>query len=452
MQTISGWEHLLWASEFINRAGLARHEGAAGIDPRQVLSYLIIPLWLLFIPLSITLIDRVFDFFAATIEEWRNTHFQALKIYRLEVKVPNQVADMILLPVRFLQGAAIILILSLNLLLVFSVFPQTRDVVQDLLGKLLQILLAITQPFIDAIPNLVALVVIAIFTYYTLRLIHFLSDGFKKGRVKLSGIHPDLVEPTFQIIRFLVICLALVAAYPYIPGSDSPAFRYISIFIGFLLSLGSTSLVSNIVAGIVLTYMRGMKIGDRVQIADTVGDVVDSTLLVTRIRTIKNVVITIPNGLVLNSHIINFSTSAEKMGLILNTSVTIGYDVPWRQVHILLAEAARATEQILEEPAPFVFQTSLNDYYVTYELNAYTQQPEKMAATYSELHQNIQDYFNAAGVEILSPAYSAFRDGNPSTIPVGQQPITNPSMTYQPGDVLHPFLQGISLGTRKSSR
>ena len=452
MPTNLGWEHILRASQLFDQAGLARFDGVAGIDTRQILGNLIIPLWLFFIPLSITLIDRIFDYLSAAIEDWRYTHFQALKIYRLEIKVPNQVADLILLPVRFLQGAAVILVLSLNLLLVFSIFPQTQATVASLLGRLFEILVAIGQPFLDAIPNLIALVVIAIFTYYTLRIILFLSDGFKKGRVKLSGIHPDLVEPTFQIIRFLVICLALVAAYPYIPGSDSPAFRYISIFIGFLLSLGSTSLVSNIVAGIVLTYMRGMKVGDRVQIADTVGDVVDSTLLVTRIRTIKNVVITIPNGLVLNSHIINFSTSAEVMGLILNTSVTIGYDVPWRQVHILLVEAARATEYILEEPAPFVYQTSLNDYYVTYELNAYTQHPEKMAAVYSALHENIQDYFNAAGVEILSPAYSAFRDGSPSTIPVGQQPVGNPSMIYQPGSILHPFMQEISFGMRKNSK
>jgi small-conductance mechanosensitive channel len=184
-----------------------------------------------------------------------------------------------------------------------------------------------------------------------------------------------------------------------------------------------------------------MKIGDRVQIADTVGDVVDRTLLVTRVRTIKNVVITIPNGLVLNNHIINFSSSAQEMGLILNTGVTIGYDVPWRQVHMLLIEAARATEHILEEPEPFVFQTSLNDYYVSYELNAYTQVPEEMAATYSELHQNIQDYFNTAGVEIMSPAYSAWRDGNASTIPVDHQPV----------DTLHNFMRGFPVGVRKSN-
>ena len=446
------WEHILSASTLGNQAELTSLEGIIGIDTRQILEILLILLWLVFVPLLISLIKRIFVNFFERIEKWRHTYFQVLKIYRLEIKVTNQITNLVLLPVKFLQGTAIFLVMTVPLLLVFGIFPQTQGIVEGLLGKVFEILESIGQRFLAALPNLVALIIIGIFTYYTLRFLRFLSDGFKKGKVKLSGMHPDLVEPTFQIIRFLVICLALVAAYPYIPGSDSPAFRYISIFIGFLLSLGSTSLVSNIVAGIVLTYMRGMKVGDRVQIADTVGDVVDRTLLVTRIRTIKNVVITIPNGLVLNSHIINFSSSAEKLGLILHTSVTIGYDVAWRQVHTLLIEAARATEHILEDPEPFVFQTSLNDYYVTYELNAYTRQPEKMAAIYSGLHQNIQDYFNAAGVEILSPAYSAFRDGSPSTIPVGHRSVGSPSVTYKPEDVLHTFMQGISVGARKSNQ
>ncbi|HSF79951.1 MAG TPA: mechanosensitive ion channel family protein [Anaerolineales bacterium] len=446
------WGHLLSASELVNQIALSTHSGNTGLESHQVLEFAFMLLWLIVLPISIPLMKSIFNHLSDRIEKWSYTHFQALRIYRLEIKLPNNVIDKILRSVKVLQGAAIFLVMSLGALLVFGLYPQTRGIVQGFFGKALEILRAIGQCLVVALPDLVALIAIGVFTFYTLRLIRFLSNGFKQGKVKLSGLHPDLVEPTFQIIRFLIICLALVAAYPYIPGSESPAFRYISIFIGFLLSLGSTSLVSNIVAGIVLTYMRGMKIGDRVQIAETVGDVIDRTLLVTRIRTIKNVVITIPNGLVLNSHIVNFSASAERTGLILHTSVTIGYDVPWRQVHLLLIQAAEATEHILEDPEPFVFQTSLNDYYVTYELNAYTRNPEKMAPIFSELHQNIQDYFNAAGVEILSPAYSAFRDGHPSTIPSGSQPMVKPPATYQPGDILHTFMQGISIGARKSNQ
>ncbi|HSH14200.1 MAG TPA: mechanosensitive ion channel family protein, partial [Desulfurivibrionaceae bacterium] len=235
--------------------------------------------------------------------------------------------------------------------------------------------------------------------------------------IKLPNFPADWAQPTYKIGRFLVIAFTAVVVFPYLPGSDAPAFKGVSLFIGVLFSLGSTAAVANVVAGIILTYMRAFVIGDRVKIADTIGDIIEKTLLVTRVRTIKNEDITIPNAMVLGSHIINYSSSARERGLILHTTVTIGYDVPWRQVHELLLGAARASENILAEPPPFVLQTSLDDFYVSYQLNAYTDQPNRMALTYSALHQNIQDRFNAAGVEIMSPHYAALRDGNQVTVP-----------------------------------
>jgi small-conductance mechanosensitive channel len=205
--------------------------------------------------------------------------------------------------------------------------------------------------------------------------------------------------------------------FPYLPGAGSDAFKGVSLFVGVLFSLGSSGAVGNIVAGVVLTYTNAFRVGDRVQIGETVGDVVERTMLVTRVRTIKNVDITIPNGTVLASQVINFTTQAADRGLILHSTVTIGYDVPWRQVHELLIAAAGATENVLAEPAPFVLQTSLDDFYVSYQINAYTELPAVMAQTYSLLHQNIQDRFNEAGVEIMSPHYGALRDGNQATIP-----------------------------------
>ncbi|TFH49653.1 MAG: mechanosensitive ion channel, partial [Methanothrix sp.] len=183
-----------------------------------------------------------------------------------------------------------------------------------------------------------------------------------------------------------------------------------------------SSAIANIVAGVILTYMRAFKLGDRVKIADTIGDVVEKTLLVTRVRTIKNVDITVPNAMVLSSHIINYSSTAEDDGLILHTTITIGYDAPWRQVHELMIAAARATSNILETPAPFVLQTSLDDFYVSYQINAYTDKPSVMARTYSELHQNIQEKFNEGGVEIMPPHYATLRDGNMTTIPESYLP------------------------------
>jgi small-conductance mechanosensitive channel len=223
-------------------------------------------------------------------------------------------------------------------------------------------------------------------------------------------------------VRFLIVVFTLIVAFPYLPGSKSPAFQGVSIFFGLLLSLGSSSAISNVVAGTVLTYTRAFQLGDRVQIGETTGDIVDRTLLVTRVRTIKNADIAIPNAMVLTSHIINFSSMATRDGLILHTSVTIGYDAPWRKIHDLLISAAESTENILHEPKPFVLQTGLNDFYVNYEINAYTNQASLMAKTYSDLHQNIQDKFYESGVEIMSPHYFGMRDGNRAAIPAAYLP------------------------------
>lgn len=220
----------------------------------------------------------------------------------------------------------------------------------------------------------------------------------------------------------MVLALTLISIFPYIPGSQSAAFQGVSVFIGVLFSLGSSSTVSNIVAGIAITYTRAFSMGDRVKIGEHIGDIIEKTLLVTRIRTIKNVDIIIPNSSLLNGSITNYSTGVGATGLILHSTITIGYDVPWRIVHELLIKAAYATPDILVDPKPFVFQTSLDDFYVSYQINAYTQKPNSMARIYSDLHKNIQDSFNDANVEIMSPHYTAIRDGNQTTIPAENLP------------------------------
>jgi small-conductance mechanosensitive channel len=198
--------------------------------------------------------------------------------------------------------------------------------------------------------------------------------------------------------------------------------------VGVLFSLGSQSAVSNMIAGFALTYRRAFKIGDRVKIADFTGDVIETRLQVTILRTIKNEEIVVPNAMIMNGHVINYSAEAKERGLILHTTVTIGYDAPWRRVHELLLQAAETTEGVLREPAPFILQKSLDDFYVTYELNAYTDQSHGMTQIYSLLHQNIQDSFNKGGVEIMSPHYAQLRDGNKVTIPASYLP-----QDYVPG-------------------
>jgi small-conductance mechanosensitive channel len=351
------------------------------------------------------------------IDDWRQTRFRLVKIQNLELLTPNRLANLLVLLSNYGRIAILLLVVSFGVTLVFSVFPVTEDLAQILITEFFEIMSRFWDQILIFLPNLFALFIIAVLTRIALKVLRFFHDGLQQGRVRFHGIHPELVDPTYQLVRFLVVALALVAAFPYIPGSSSPVFRGLSIFVGFLVSLGSTSLVTNIVSGIVLTYSRGLRIGDRVQIGDTKGDVVDRTSLVTRVRTIKNVVITIPNVIVMQNEIVNFSAEARENGLILHTSVTIGYDSPWRQVQQLLVDAALDTEYILNNPEPYVLKTSLDDHYVTYELNAFTSNPTEMDNIYSELHQNILDNFNKANVEIMSPTYFAFRDGQSSTIP-----------------------------------
>jgi small-conductance mechanosensitive channel len=365
----------------------------------------------------ILIINKVFREFYQSIENWCYTRLRVVRLFSLELAFPKGLIQAMMAIMKGLRSVAVFVVLLISLIFVFNILPWTRWIPHAIIEQALEFSAVVWENIVELVPNILALIMIAIATRYTLKVLRFFSEGIKKGKVKISGLHPELVDPTYQLLRFFVVAFAIVAAYPYIPGSDSPVFRGLSIFIGFLLSLGSTSLVSNIISGIVLTYTRGLRIGDRVQIGDAIGDVVDRNLLVTRIRTIKNVVITIPNGMVLNNHIINYSANVPEQGLILNTSVTIGYDVPWRQVHQLLIDAALCTPSILKEPKPFVLQTSLDDYYVSYELNAYTKDPTWMAKIYSTLHQNIQDQFMDANVEIMSPAYSAFRNGNQVAIP-----------------------------------
>jgi len=360
------------------------------------------------------LFPRVLD----TVSRWGQTRVPSLKIQRVELLSATQITEGLLSLVRVLRLIAIGVLIYFYATSLLGFFPWTRKLSVELLGYVVTPIKTIGSAFAAALPDMIAIAVIVFVTRYIVKLIRMIFISIERGALSFSGFHREWAIPTYKIVRFLVLVFAAVAIFPYIPGSQSEAFKGISVFLGILVSLGAAGSISNIVAGVVLTYMRPFDLGDRVKIADTVGDVTEKTLLVTRIRTVKNVDITIPNSLILGAHIVNYSSvSMSPEPLILNTAVTIGYDAPWRTVHDLLKQAAVATANILSDPEPFVLQTSLNDFYVTYELNAYTGAPNKMAVTYSELHQNIQDKFNEAGVEIMSPHYAQIRDGNKTAIP-----------------------------------
>jgi small-conductance mechanosensitive channel len=372
----------------------------------------------------ILLTKRLLNRFIKKLESWRGTKIPPIKIQTFEVISADRLTDGLKWVVNKTKILIYIILFYIFIPLFLTYFPRTRYFVLKYLDYFIAPFKTIFHGIINFIPNLIFIAITFYVVRYLIRLLRLIFTEIQSGRITFSGFHKDWAQPTYKLSRFLIIVLAIVLISPYMPGFGSPAFQGISIFFGLLLSLGSTAAIANIVAGAALTYMRPFRVGDRVKIADTMGDVVEKTLLITRIRTIKNVEVTIPNSMVLGSHMINFSALAEESRLILYTSVTIGYDAPWRQIHDLLISAARATTGIAQEPAPFVFQTSLNDFSVTYELNAYTADVHGLLRVQSELHQNIQDKFNEAGVEIMSPTFSAIRDGNQVTIPGNYLPAT----------------------------
>jgi small-conductance mechanosensitive channel len=318
---------------------------------------------------------------------------------------------------RFVRVTVGVLMAVVYGLVVLSFFPRTSYVVDQITTALGGVFSALWADVTGYLPSLLFVLVVAALAYVCIRLIKFLFVEVERGTIQLPGFDADWAMPTYRIAAFATFALALVVAFPYLPGANTEAFKGVSLFLGAIISLASTSAIANIVSGVILTYTKAFRVGDRVRIADTAGDIVEKTLLVTRVRTPKNVDIAVPNALVLGSHIINYSRVARDTGVILHTSVTIGYEAPWRTVHELLVAAALGTADVEHDPAPFVLQTSLEDFYVTYEINVYTRNPWRMALIYSELHTKIQDAFNEAGVEIMSPHFSALRDGNRTAIP-----------------------------------
>ncbi|MDP2302572.1 MAG: mechanosensitive ion channel family protein [Ignavibacteria bacterium] len=351
------------------------------------------------------------------IRVWKGSLIRGISIKKVNIVSEERIINSLFVLLKTIRNVINILIVYFYITVVFSLYEFTQNWASTLISYLVDPFISVIKSMVEFLPSLVFIVVIIIVTRYIIKFIRFIFSEIEKGNLEIPRFLPDWSMPTFKIFRFLIIVFAVIIIYPHLPGSSSKAFEGVSVMLGILLSLASASAISNIVSGTVLTYMNAFKLGDRVKIADTVGDIIEKTLLVTRVRTAKNVEITIPNSIILSNHLINFSKSQTENKLILHTTVTIGYDVPWKQVHQLLIDAALNTEGIFKEISPFVLQTSLDDFYVSYELNAYTDSPNRMAFIYSELHENTQDKFNEAGVEIMSPHYGAHRDGNQSAIP-----------------------------------
>ena len=339
----------------------------------------------------------------------KDTTLKPIKIQTYEILNTEKQVALLLVANRIVKYVVILLQLLISLPIVFSIFPSTKGFAMQLLDYFLVPIKMIVFGVIDYIPNLISIFVIWYATKSLVRLARYIALEIERGNLKIKNFFPEWAMPTFIIVRFLLYTFMVAMIYNYLPGSDSGIFQGLSVFVGLIISLGSSTLIANLMAGLVITFMRPFRVGDRIKLNDTMGDIIEKTPLVTRVKTPKNEIVTVPNSFVMSSMTTNYSSSAQEYGLIIHSDVTFGYEVPWQQVHQLMIQAALATPHIEAEPKPFVLQTKLDDWYVVYQINAYTFHPEKMALIYSKLHENIQDVFNEAGIEIMSPHFMGVR-------------------------------------------
>ncbi len=337
---------------------------------------------------------------------------------------------------RLLYLSALFAAVALYLGVAFTIVPMTKGYTLAAIDYVLEPVRTLWQGFLGSVGDVIFIAVVVVLARYLIKGLRWAFSEVAAGSLVIPGVAADWAMLAFKVLRIGVVAITAVVVYPYIPGSDTEAFKGIGIFAGALFTIGASGMAGNIVGGLALTFAGTYHVGDRVKIGEVIGDVVETTLMLTRIRSIRNEIVTIPNATILGGHVVNYSTEARSRGLALVTEVTIGYDAPWRKVHDLLIQAARRTPGILQTPAPYVLQHSLNDYHVSYEIWAYTANATDMFLTYGALHQNIQDAFNEGGIEILSPGYASLRDGNTTTIPASHRDerYTAPSFRVRVSD------------------
>ena len=307
--------------------------------------------------------------------------------------------------VHVLRTLLILIALFLYLNFTLAQFGPTRALSRQLINLVTDPLATIGHSIAAQIPNLIFLVILIYVFRLVLRLVRLFFQAIANGGIQLAGFDPEWAVPTYKIARFAVIAFGVIVAYPYIPGSHSDAFKGVSLFIGVLFSLGSSSAIANIIAGYMMTYRRAFKVGDRVKIGEAMGDVIQTRLQVTHLRSLKNEEIVLPNSQILNSEVMNYSSLARTQGLILHLEAGIGYETPWRQVEAMLLMAAERTPGLQKDPPPFVLYKGLGDFAVTYELNVYCNNAQAMNPLYAALSRSILDVFNEYGVQIMTPNY-----------------------------------------------
>jgi small-conductance mechanosensitive channel len=357
--------------------------------------------------LLIRLVWFFFNWFKEKISVYGTEHFKNLTIKKFHIMDTKQILNILFTLLKIVKYIFTAFQLFLTIPIVFSLFSLTKNLSDKLFGYILTPLKNIAMGILNYIPNIFTIVIVVIITRYVIQTLRFFTLRIEKGKLAIPGFYSDWARPTFNILRILLYAFMVAIIYPYLPGADSNAFQGVSVFVGIIVSLGSSSAIGNMVAGMVITYMRPFKIGDRIQLNDTVGFVVEKSAMVTRIITHKNEYVTFPNLMVLSSKIVNYHTSSteNEEGLILYAEVTMGYSVPWPKVHEILLGAAKKTAFTEEKPGPYVLQTALDDFYARYQINVYTKAVEKVPAIYSDLYQNLQDGFSEAGISLTAPSY-----------------------------------------------
>jgi len=369
--------------------------------------------------LMIFLIAKGHTYFSKRLLNYKGKWFKNLSYKGYTFITANQELKVIVWLLKVLKWVIIAILIYLFLPLVFSIFPFSRGWAAKLFSFIWNPFKGILISIWHYLPNLFTIIVLFIVFKYLIRFIKYIFSEIEAGKLKIPGFHVDWAKPTFSIVRFLMYAFMFILIFPYLPGSESRVFQGVSVFLGLLVSLGSSSAIANMVAGLVITYMRPFKIGDRIKIGEVTGNVVEKTMLVTRLRTSNNESITIPNSAILSGNTTNYSALAATEGLILSTKVTISYQTPWRTVQKALLEAAGRTSNLLHNKKHFVIQSALDQFHAVYQLNVYTSEGNAFAPIYNELHQNIQDVCAEYGIEIVSPQFLIqYESASSTTAPV----------------------------------
>lgn len=368
------------------------------------------------------IINRIFSRLYRKLASWENTKIRSISLQNFDLLSSKQITQFLISLTRIFYWTIVLILSGIYITLVFSFFPWTKSLGTNLPHFILGIIANAGKEFLEYLPNLVILILIIGLTYFTIQFLRPIVRAVDEGNISLPGFYPEWAQPSFKLLSFLIIALAIVVAFPYLPGFGSPAFQGVSVFIGILFSIGSSSAIANIVAGSILIYTRGFREGDRVKIGDTFGRVVETTLFVTRLVTPKHVVISIPNSQIFSSSIENYDLAQRQLQkhLIIHTEIHLGYEVPWRKAHQTLCIAALRTDWVMTSPSPFVLQKTLDDVYVVYELNVCVSPEADLENVFSQLHQNIQDCFTEAEIRIFAPNYEADPTTYPFSLEVNQ--------------------------------